>query len=421
MTKTPSRRQRRGTGSSTATPRRVQIGTTSGLIIVALVFFVQFVLDIDVLHLDEPTPTPVSTVSTPAQTPSLTAPTPHPTIVAAAPGEALVPIPGGYDGGWFQLYFTEPINTRDESLFTGSPVEEALVAALDGARSTIDAALFEMNSQPVTDALLRAHERGVRVRIVTDGEYGLERPDGTFDQIEFSGIELRSDQARRGLMHNKFFVIDSLYVWTGSTNITHNGLYNNNNNAMLIRSSRLAQNFAAEFEEMFGGNFGVTSPATIPNPVVTIDGTPIESVFEAEGDVPARLAGLIANARSVRFMAFSLTRDDLIQPMAARAQAGELDVMGVIEASQRRFLTDLVCAGLPVRQDGNPNILHHKVFIIDESIVVMGSFNFSGNAADSNDENTLIIHNTAIARAYLEEFARRWNESQPIPESEFDC
>jgi phosphatidylserine/phosphatidylglycerophosphate/cardiolipin synthase-like enzyme len=417
MTKTPSRRQRRGPADS----RRVQIGTTSGLIIIAIVFFVQFVLGIDVLHLDDITATPASTVSTSVPTPSIPAPTPRPTIVAAAPGAALVPIPGGYDGGWFQLYFTEPINTRDESLFTASPVEGALVAALDGARFSIDAAVFEMNSQPVTDALLRAQERGVRVRMVTDGEYGLERPDATFDQIEFSGIELRSDQARRGLMHNKFFVIDRLYVWTGSTNVTHNGMYNNNNNAMLIRSSRLAANFTAEFEEMFGGSFGVTSPATVPNPLVTVDGTPIETIFEAEGDVPARLAELIANARSVRFMAFSLTRDDLIQPMVTRAQAGELDLMGVIEASQRRFLTDLVCAGLPIQQDGNPNILHHKVFIIDESIVVMGSFNFSGNAADSNDENTLIIYNTAIARAYLEEFARRWNESQPIPELEFDC
>lgn len=421
MTKNTSRR-RRSAKTSPAASRRVQIGTTSGLIIVGIVLFAQFVLGIDVLHLDELTLTPAPTVSTPAATaPAPTTPTQRPTIVAAAPGAALVPIPGGYDGGWFQLYFTEPINTQDESRFTGSPVENALVAALDGARVSIDAAVFEMNSQPVTDALIRAHERGVRVRMVTDGEYGLERPDGTFDQIELVGIEVRSDQARRALMHNKFFVIDGLYVWTGSTNITHNGMYNNNNNSMLIRSSRLAANYTAEFEEMFAGSFGVTSPATVPNPVVTIEGTPIETIFEAEGDVPARLVELLANARSVRFMAFSLTRSDLIQLMVTRAQAGELDVMGVIETSQRRFLSDLICAGLSIQQDGNPNILHHKVFIIDESIVVMGSFNFSGSAADSNDENTLIIHNTAIARAYLEEFARRWNESRPIPASELGC
>lgn len=421
MAKTASRRQRRGADTTTTTSRRLQVGTVSGLIIMVIAFLAQFVLGIDVLYQDEPAATSMWTTSTAAATPSAAASLPAPTIVAMAPGEALVPISGGYDGGWFQLYFTVPLNTTDESLFTGSPLEDALVAALDGARFTIDAAVFEMNSQPVTDALIRAHERGVRVRVVTDGEYGLERPDATFDQIELAGIALQSDQARSGLMHNKFFVIDQVYVWTGSTNVTHNGFYNNNNNSMLLRSSRLAANFTLEFEELFGGSFGVTSPNTVPNPDLTIDGTRVETLFEAEGDVPARLLELINNARTVRFLAFTFTRDDLTQAMVNRFQAGELDVMGVVETSQRRFWTQRACASLPIRRDGNPDILHHKVLIIDDSIVVMGSLNFSGNAADSNDENTLIIHNTAIARAYLEEFARRWNESQLIPDSEYTC
>src|SRR5690606_15988443 len=131
-------------------------------------------------------------------------------------------------------YFTDPINTQDESRFIGAPIEDALVAAIDRAEQRIDAAVFEMTSQPVTDALLRAHERGVQIRIVTDGDHGLERPDTTLDQLEDVDIPIVSDGNRGAYMHNKFFVIDRLYVWTGSTNITTNGLYNNNNNALLI-------------------------------------------------------------------------------------------------------------------------------------------------------------------------------------------
>jgi phosphatidylserine/phosphatidylglycerophosphate/cardiolipin synthase-like enzyme len=77
----------------------------------------------------------------------------------------------------------------------------------------------------------------------------------------------------------------------------------------------------------------------------------------------------------------------------------------------------MVCAGLNVRQDGNPDILHDKVFIIDNSIVVTGSFNFSKNAVSDNNENVLIIHNPAIAQAYLDEFNRRWAEAKAIPAS----
>ena len=58
-------------------------------------------------------------------------------------------------------------------------------------------------------------------------------------------------------------------------------------------------------------------------------------------------------------------------------------------------------AGVPVRQDGNPRTFHHKVFVIDEEIVVTGSFNFSENADKNNDENVIVIHNATIAEQYL--------------------
>jgi len=344
---------------------------------------------------------------------------------------SLVSIPGGYDGGWFQLYFSSPLASQDEADFHGSPVEVALVAALDGAQQTVDVAIYELESQPVTEALIRAAERGVRVRVVTDGEYGLESPDATFDQLELAGIPIVSDGARRGYMHNKFVVIDGLYVWTGSTNLKPNAFYRNNNNAMLIRSSRLAQNYTAEFEELFAGQFGRSSPQTVPNQTVTVDGTRIETYFESEGDIAARLAELISEAQSVRFMAFSFTESlewtedgtprSVMLLLRDRAQAGALDVRGIVEASSRSQVKPLLCAGLDVRQDGNPNVMHHKVFIFDDSIVAMGSFNFSSRAANDNDENMLIIHNPAIARAYLEEFSRLWAESRVISASAFEC
>jgi phosphatidylserine/phosphatidylglycerophosphate/cardiolipin synthase-like enzyme len=48
--------------------------------------------------------------------------------------------------------------------------------------------------------------------------------------------------------------------------------------------------------------------------------------------------------------------------------------------------------------------MHHKFFIVDESIVVIGSYNFSRAAEERNDENVLIIHNPQIAGFFLQEF-----------------
>ena len=67
---------------------------------------------------------------------------------------------------------------------------------------------------------------------------------------------------------------------------------------------------------------------------------------------------------------------------------------------------------LDVVQDGNPYTFHHKSFIIDNKIVVIGSFNFSNNADRSNDENLLIVHNPEIAAEFLKEFDRNYTLTQ---------
>lgn len=412
---TPSRRKK---------TERTALGGASGILIIAIILFVQYGLGIDILNVDEEAEVP--TAAPPVDLGEITPVT-------------LQPIPGGYDGEWFQLYFTEPINSTNKADFTGAPIENALVAAIDEAQQRIDATLFEMNSEPVAQALIAAHERGVQVRIVADDEHGfdiIESPDSLIFDLEDAGIPVVADDHRSSgyLMHNKFFVFDGQKVWTGSTNITNNGMYNNNNNALLIRSARLAQYYTAEFEEMFNDKkFGKTSPVET-DLVVNIDGTLIEVYFESEGEAGQRLWELIRDAHTVRFMAFSFT-DSLVWTDSSdgesysvmgllrdRAAAGAIEWQGIIEASSRSFTKPLYCVDSQrMRQDGNPDILHHKVFIIDDSIVVTGSFNFSNSAATRNDENLLIIHSESIANAYLSEFAKRWRESQEMPASAFDC
>jgi phosphatidylserine/phosphatidylglycerophosphate/cardiolipin synthase-like enzyme len=55
--------------------------------------------------------------------------------------------------------------------------------------------------------------------------------------------------------------------------------------------------------------------------------------------------------------------------------------------------------------------MHHKVMIIDDRIILTGSYNFSANAENLNDENLLVIHDPGIASAYLDEFARVFDQA----------
>src|SRR5690606_932073 len=100
-----------------------------------------------------------------------------------------------------------------------------------------------------------------------------------------------------------------------------------------------------------------------------------------------------------------------------------VDVQGVIETtgSLQGQLRPLACGGVPMRQDGNPGILHHKVIIIDNEIVVMGSLNFSASARDNNSESVLIITNPEVAALYTEEWQARYDEGRIPSASDLNC
>jgi phosphatidylserine/phosphatidylglycerophosphate/cardiolipin synthase-like enzyme len=201
-------------------------------------------------------------------------------------------------------------------------------------------------------------------------------------------------------------------------NYTVSEAYRNNNNLVCIRSSRLAQDYTAEFEEMFVDDlFGPGSPMDTPYPALSVDGTRLEVYFSPDDGAETHLVDLILSAeQSIYFLAYSFTSDDLADVLLDRHRAG-LEVSGVMEARQVESNTGseyerLRAAGLDVRLDGNPDNMHHKVFIIDGQVVVTGSYNFSRSAEERNDENTLVLHSPEIATLYLEEFWRVYSQAQ---------
>jgi phosphatidylserine/phosphatidylglycerophosphate/cardiolipin synthase-like enzyme len=219
-------------------------------------------------------------------------------------------------------------------------------------------------------------------------------------------------------MHHKFVIIDRREVWTGSTNLTPTGMYADNNNLIRVVSPEAAASYTTEFEEMFvADEFGPTSPANTPYASLSISGTPVEIYFSPDDGVSDRLVALVSQARtSIYFLAYSFTSDPLAEAMHQRASAGVV-VNGVFDESQ--YFSNIGTefdrfreAGIDVRVDANRGLMHHKVIIIDEAIVVTGSYNFSANAEERNDENVIVIHDPTIAARYVEEFRRIFEQAE---------
>jgi len=317
---------------------------------------------------------------------------------------------------WWEVYFTDPINVKNPANWQGS-IEGRLIDKINAAQTSIHIASFEFDLTPVAEALIAAKQRGVDVRWVTDDESGLgadEEPGhGQFAMLKKAGIEVRSDN-RTALMHNKFWIFDGKILWTGSTNITENGIFKQNNNTIVIHSPELATMYEREFQEMWDGKFGPTSPSQLNDQTMVLNGSQIAVIFTSEDPALEKaIIPIVKSAKkSIRFLAFSFTDYPLADAMSQRAQAG-VDVAGVFEKTgsetEASELKTLMCRKIPVRQDGNPSFLHDKVIVVDERIVITGSLNFSTNAEESNDENVIIIDNAEIARLYMQEFERVWN------------
>ena len=95
------------------------------------------------------------------------------------------------------------------------------------------------------------------------------------------------------------------------------------------------------------------------------------------------------------------------------------NVRGIMESTNSQYaeFDKMDDAGVNVKShSGIPNTIHHKYAIADADIIasdpilLTGSHNWSNNAENNSDENTLIIHDHTTANIYLQEFTKRFNE-----------
>ncbi|MBK7453286.1 MAG: hypothetical protein IPJ46_06095 [Anaerolineales bacterium] len=416
------------------------------LMLITIVILATACAPLDIYATDTPNITPIPNIASDTPAPFIVpvTDTPAPIIIPVTDTPGIIPVvtdtapvaeqPAAADTPiaiptvtWWDVYFTDPQTINDPDNITGS-IEEKLIQLINNAQISIHISSFEFNLTPVAEALIAAKNRGVDVKWVTDDKNGLNydiQPGrGQFALLLAAGIEVKDD-ARTALMHNKFWIFDNETVWTGSTNITVNGIFKQNNNVLVIRSTDIAYIYEREFQEMWSNQFGPRAPSTVNTQWAILNGSQLQVLFSAEDHVISNLIALVNDAQvSVRFLAFSFTDYPLAKAMIDRAAAG-VDVKGVYETfgstSTGSEMKTFWCAGVPVRQDGNGSFLHDKIIIIDNSIVVTGSLNYSSNADDSNEENVVILDNAEIAALYLLEFDKLWNQAHDLEAGLVTC
>ena len=126
---------------------------------------------------------------------------------------------------------------------------DAIVSLINDAERTLDCCIYTFTSRDIANALVKAHELGVSVRIITDesssnSKYSKKR---FLDKRDLPIRIYRGD----GLMHNKFMIVDSTTVLTGSFNWTASAENKNYENVIIIKSRELAEQYEAEFGDLW--------------------------------------------------------------------------------------------------------------------------------------------------------------------------
>lgn len=132
---------------------------------------------------------------------------------------------------------------------------DAIINQIQNAHSYIDIAMYAFTSRPIGQALIDAYKRGVKVRLVMDVREAKTR----YSRSRFfykAGIPIKTlpvaeTRFVKGLMHNKFAVIDGKEVITGSYNWTASAEKLNYENLLIIRSDALAKEYEKYFNWMF--------------------------------------------------------------------------------------------------------------------------------------------------------------------------
>ena len=327
--------------------------------------------------------------------------------------------------GVIRPYFNHSV---DVSVSTGVDAQnittafnDTIKAYMDLADSTLDICVYNASDATIATAINDAYNRGVAVRYIADDDVTNTMLSSLNSNIPI----VYRDPSVAGIMHNKFIIVDAnstnnSWVMGGSTNWTNpTNLFNDYNNLIFIQDEAIAKAYTLEFEEMWAGTFGANKLDNTPHKFV-VDGKNVEVYFSPSDQTTSHILEIIDNVDySFEFGLLGFTRDDL--GLAVIAKNGEfgVNVRGIIEQENitGSEFSDLIAAGVNVKSHmGIAYAFHHKYAIADADVtasnptVLTGSHNWSSNAENNSDENTLVIHDATIANIYLQEFTERFNE-----------
>lgn len=300
-----------------------------------------------------------------------------------------------------------------------SPITRKVVELINGAETSVDAAQFTFSVRAIEDALLAAHRRGVHVRLAIDaaqavGDNVATRLKAQGVAVEFVAGSPATATQPAGLLHSKFLLVDGDTLLSGSNNWSSTGTSINEESDILIKSDPtdpLIAGFTCHFEAIYRHDFqGSGRCSTAPKEFAFSPGSATKNLLRDQ---------IRAAKTSIDVLMHHLVFADLVKELA-KAQESGVRVRVVVNVADRDETTGrdwdrLRRAGGRVRykrdNDAEFQLMHHKLAVIDDKVLVNGSGNWSGSAFFNNYESFVRYDDARIVTPFRDLYDRLWTWS----------
>ncbi|RDV80753.1 phospholipase D family protein [Ammonifex thiophilus] len=145
----------------------------------------------------------------------------------------------------------------------------------------------------------------------------------------------------------------------------------------------------------------------------------MEVYFPRAGQDPAPvLCGLIERAQSSCDVAiYSLTHPDIVKALVQAHKRGvKVRVITDREQAQgnvqKHAVNTLLLAGVPVKVNTHPGLMHLKMTVIDGKVATTGSYNYTKAASEKNDEMFVVVKDPGFVKSCQAEFDRMWADTR---------
>ena len=129
-----------------------------------------------------------------------------------------------------------------------------LINIINSSKTNLDIAIYSLTKKSIVDAIIQAKNRNVTVRIISDKQESKSKSEKKMlTLLQNANIPIKIN-THSGLMHMKITIIDKNIITTGSYNYSEGASTKNDEVLMIIKDSKIAQDFETEFNNMWNDN-----------------------------------------------------------------------------------------------------------------------------------------------------------------------